>query len=145
MEPTTSSALQASFALRATIGRLRRRLREVASSDELTPSQVAVLTRLGKEEASTASALANAEGVRPQSMASTLSALEQLGLISRSPDPADGRRQIVTLTAAGQALDRDNQQARREWLTRAMDERFSEDERQTLIRAMALLERLTSE
>ncbi|NJC69397.1 MarR family transcriptional regulator [Planosporangium thailandense] len=143
MEPTTSSALQASFALRATIGRLRRRLREVASSDGLTPSQVAVLTRLGKEEASTASALASAEGVRPQSMASILSALEQLGLISRAPDPTDGRRQIVTLTAAGKALDRDNQQARREWLTRAMHERFSEDERQAVIAAMALLERLT--
>jgi DNA-binding MarR family transcriptional regulator len=143
--PTRSSALQASLALRATIGRLRRRLREVASSDELTPSQVAVLTRLGKGEALTASALAAAEGVRPQSMASTLSALERLGLISRSPDPTDGRRQIVTLTEVGQALDRDNQQARREWLTRAMHERFTEDERRTLIEAMALLERLTNE
>jgi DNA-binding MarR family transcriptional regulator len=144
MEPTMSSALQASLAVRATIGRLRRRLREVASSDELTPSQVAVLTRLGKGEALTASALATAEGVRPQSMASTLSALEQLGLISRAPDPTDGRRQIVTLTGAGQVLDRDNQQARREWITRAMHERFTEDERQTLIEAMALLERLTN-
>jgi DNA-binding MarR family transcriptional regulator len=145
MEPTMSSALQASLAVRATISRLRRRLRVVASSDELTPSQVAVLTRLGKGEASTASALATAEGVRPQSMASTLSALEQLGLISRSPDPTDGRRQIVALTEAGQVLDRDNQQARREWITRAMHERFSEDERRTLIEAMALLERLTDE
>jgi DNA-binding MarR family transcriptional regulator len=117
-------------------------MREVAVGDELTPSQVSVLARLGKGEANTASALASAEGVRPQSMATTLAALEQVGLISRSPDPTDGRRQVVALTGAGQALDEGNRPARQEWFSTAMQERLTEDERQTVIAAIALLERL---
>jgi len=140
---SASSALQASIDVRVAFGRLRRRLSSVASGDQLTPSQASVLTRLAKGEAATASGLAAAEGMRPQSMAAILAALEQQGLVSRSPDPTDGRRQIVMLTKAGRARDHGNRQARDEWLTRAMLERFTEDERQTIIEAMALLERVS--
>ncbi|NEA44788.1 MarR family transcriptional regulator [Streptomyces sp. SID10815] len=87
--------------------------------------------------------MAAAEGVRPQSMATTLAALEQHGLILRSPDPADGRRQLVTLTEDGRERIEGNRQVRAEWLTRALDDRFTEDERQTLIEALALMERLS--
>jgi DNA-binding MarR family transcriptional regulator len=138
-----SSAERAALDVRIVLGRLRRRMREVAVGDELTPSQVSVLARLGKGEANTASALAGAEGVRPQSMATTLAALEDAGLISRSPDPTDGRRQVVALTDAGQSRDAGNRQARQEWLSTVMQERLTEDERQTVIAAMAVLERLT--
>ena len=139
----TASALQASIDVRVAFGRLRRRLSAVATGDELTPSQASVLTRLAKGEAATASGLAAAEGVRPQSMATILAALEQQELVSRSPDPTDGRRQIVVLTKAGRARDRGNRQAREEWLARVMHERFTEDERQTIITAMTLLERVS--
>ncbi len=143
--PTSASALQLALDLRVAFGRLRRRLREMATGVELTPSQASVLARLGKDEASTASALAVVEGVRPQSMAATLAALEQLGLIARTPDPADGRRQIVELTDAGRREEAGNQEAREEWLTRAVHERLTEAERVTLIEAMRLLERLVRE
>jgi DNA-binding MarR family transcriptional regulator len=58
------------------------------------------LTRLGRGEVSTASALATAEHVRPQSMAVTLAALERMGLIMRTPDQSDGRRQIIIAAMA---------------------------------------------
>ncbi|GAA3207921.1 hypothetical protein GCM10020256_04010 [Streptomyces thermocoprophilus] len=48
---------------------------------------MSALTLIGKHGAATASALASAEGVRPQSMATTLAALRQQGLIERGPDP----------------------------------------------------------
>ena len=138
----SASALQAALALRVAFGRIRRRLREVAAGGELTPSQVSVLTRLAKGEAASASALATLEGVRPQSMASTLHVLEAQGLIVRSPDPEDGRRAVIELTEAGRQQDRGNREAREAWLTRAMRERLTEEERQTVLAAMALLERL---
>jgi DNA-binding MarR family transcriptional regulator len=142
--PVAPSAVQASTDIRVVVSRLRRRLRTVAETDDLTPSQVSVLTRLSKGEADSASALAASEGVRPQSMAATLAALQRQGLISRSPDATDGRRQVITVTDAGRQREQGNRQARQEWLTRAIHETFTEDERQTLIEAMALLERLTS-
>jgi DNA-binding MarR family transcriptional regulator len=141
LDPGTS-AFQASLDIRVSLSRLRRRLRELATSDDLTAAQASVLTRLGKGEAHTASALADLEGVRPQSMATTIAALEQLGLVVRTPDPDDGRRQIVTLTPAGHDADNGNRGARQEWLTRTIETELTEDERQTLIAASALLERL---
>ncbi|MGW3100123.1 MarR family winged helix-turn-helix transcriptional regulator [Streptomyces sp. NPDC001102] len=139
----TGSAARAARDLRVVLSRLRRRIREVAEDDELTPSQVSALTLVAKHGAATASALAAAEGVRPQSMATTLAALDRHGLIRRSPDPADGRRQLVTLTEDGHRRVEGDRQAREEWLARALQDRFTEDERQTLLEGLALLERLT--
>ncbi|MER6981001.1 MarR family winged helix-turn-helix transcriptional regulator [Streptomyces carpinensis] len=142
-EGVSASAALAARDLRVVFSRLRRRIREVAQDEDLTPSQVSALTLVGKHGAATASALAAAEGVRPQSMAATLAALEQSGLIRRSPDPDDGRRQLVTLTDSGRERIEGNRQVRAEWLTRALEDRYTEDERQTLLTAFALLERLT--
>ncbi len=131
--------------LRVLFSRLRRRLRDVAIGDDLTPSQTAVLTRLWKEGASSASALAVAEQVRPQSMATIVAALDQRGLIERTPDPEDGRRQVVSLTEAGRKHAESDRQVRQEWLARAMQERYSEPERRIILDALSLLERLTEQ
>jgi DNA-binding MarR family transcriptional regulator len=139
----TGSSVRAAHELRAVVGRLRRRLREVAAGDDLTPSQSAVLGRLGADGPASASALAAAEGVRPQSMATTLAALGQLGLVRRDPDPQDGRRQLLTLTPAGRERMEGGRQAKQEWLARAFQERYTQAERQLVLEAMALLGRLT--
>ncbi|MFD8201930.1 MarR family winged helix-turn-helix transcriptional regulator [Streptomyces sp. NPDC059701] len=139
----SDSAARAARELHVVFSRLRRRIREVARDEDLTPSQVSALTLVGKHGAATASALASAEGVRPQSMAAPLAALDQQGLIRRSPDPEDGRRQLVTLTEAGRARTEDNRQVREEWLARAFQDRCTAAERDTVLDALALLERLT--
>ncbi|MFE4859088.1 MarR family winged helix-turn-helix transcriptional regulator [Streptomyces sp. NPDC056670] len=136
------SAVRAARDLRVAFSRLRRRLREVADTQDLTPSQVSALALVEKGGAASASALAAIEGVRPQSMAATLAALDQQGLIQRSQDPQDGRRQLVTLTEAGRERAEGNRQARAEWLTQAFQDRYTEAERATISEAMALLERL---
>lgn len=140
---TTDSAVTAARELRAVFGRVRRRLREVADSGDLNAAQTAVLSTLHKGGASTASVLAAGERVRPQSMASTLTALADAGLIKRSPDPSDGRRQVVTLTAAGRSRAEGDRRARQEWLAQAMQEQFTEAQRRTIVEALALLDKLT--
>ncbi|MEU3341632.1 MarR family winged helix-turn-helix transcriptional regulator [Streptomyces sp. NPDC002144] len=142
-EGISESAARAARDLRVVFSRLRRRLREIAEDDQLTPPQVSALTLVAKHGAATAGALAKAEGVRPQSMATTLAALDGQDLIRRSPDPDDGRRRLVTLTEAGRLRVEGDRQAREEWLARALQDRYTEDERRTVLEGLALLERLT--
>ncbi|HEV7713117.1 MAG TPA: MarR family transcriptional regulator [Asanoa sp.] len=136
------SAVRAARELRVVVGRLRRRLRALPGSGALTPSQTSLLTRLGKEGPASASTLAVAEGVRPQSVATLLAALDERGLIDRRPDPGDGRRQVISLSAAGQRMFESDSRAREEWLARTFQDRFTEAERQTVVAALALLDRL---
>lgn len=141
-EGISESAARAASEVRVVLGRLRRRLRESYDTRELTPSQMSLLSRLGKDGPASASDLAAAERVRPQSVAATLGVLEERALIRRRPDPADGRRQVVSLSDAGREFFEGRRRAGEEWLGRALQERFTEDERRAVIAAMGLLDRL---
>ena len=92
--PTRSLAHE----LRETLGRLVRRLRAEPGPPV---GQLAVLGRLDREGPASISDLAAAERMRPQSMAQTVRELETAGFVSRRPDPDDGRRALVELTATG--------------------------------------------
>ncbi|MFI9363772.1 MarR family winged helix-turn-helix transcriptional regulator [Kitasatospora sp. NPDC053057] len=137
------SAALAARELRAVFSRLRRTLQEKGQgASGLTPSQTAVLSRLIMDGPASASVLAAAERVRPQSMAATLAVLEGRGLVVRRPDPEDGRRQLVGLSETGLAWIADSRRAREEWLARAFQEDFTEAERATVLAALPLMDRL---
>ncbi|MBB2938935.1 DNA-binding MarR family transcriptional regulator [Amycolatopsis bartoniae] len=142
-EGIAPSALAAAQEVRAVIGRVRRRIREATRGEDLTPSQTAVVTRLDRDGPMSASDLAAAERVRPQSMAAWLSALDEHGWIERRPDPDDGRRQLISLSETGRAQLTDGRRERSEWLARVLNDEYSEQERQQILDAMALLDRLT--
>jgi DNA-binding MarR family transcriptional regulator len=138
----SESSVQAARDLRVVFSRLRRRLRDIATDDDLTPPQTAVLLRLAKNGAASTSELAGAERVRPQSMAATVAGLDRHGLIDRAPDPHDGRRQMITLTALGRRRAEGHRAVREEWLVRALEDRYTERERRVINEALALLGRL---
>jgi DNA-binding MarR family transcriptional regulator len=143
MAQVSESAITAARDLRVMFSRLRRRLLEVATAEDLTPSQTAVLIRLVKDGPASTSQLAGAERVRPQSMATTLAGLDRHGLIGRTPDPEDGRRQLITLTPIGHRHAENDRRVRDEWLVRAMQDRYTEPERRVINQALTLLERIT--
>ncbi len=140
----TIDAVSTARELVVLIRRLRSRLRAVPTSG-LTPSQTSVLLRLSKDGASSTTVLAIAEGVRSQSMTATLNSLDALGLLDRRPDPEDGRRQIITLSDAGRAQVSDDREGRHEWLSEAVDERYTDAELHTISEAIELLQRLVEQ
>lgn len=137
------SSIQASREFRAVISRLRRRILKASEVQDITLPQASVLARLADRGSVTASELASVEGVRHQSVTATVTALAAMDLVERRPDPHDGRRLLITLTAEGRRRVVEGRQTRKEWLAGQFQDRCTEEERQTVIAAMAVLERLT--
>jgi DNA-binding MarR family transcriptional regulator len=129
-------------ALSSGLSLLHRRLRQPLAEGELTLPERSALSRLERSGPTTAAALAKQEQISPQSMGATLSTLESRGLLGRTPDPDDGRRMILSLTAAGVAAVHAKRAARNALLTQALATQFSEAERAQLLAAAALMERL---
>jgi DNA-binding MarR family transcriptional regulator len=131
--------------LRALFGKLKRRLREQANVGDLTPSQVSVLLRLEQDGPATASSLARAEGMRPQSIGPIIAALEAAGLVSGAPHLTDGRQTMLSLTAACRKLVQEGRTARQDWLSRTIQARLSPPEQEDLAAAVELLKRFVDD
>jgi len=127
--------------LTQSVGLLIRRVRAAAASHELSLTESAVLARLAKEGPTTTADLARAEGVKPQSMGTTISTLEEMGLVERKPHPTDGRQVNLELTIKGVDLYKSAKDARRTWLAHAIVQ-LDEQERQTLFAAGKIIKRL---
>ncbi|HEY8983585.1 MAG TPA: MarR family transcriptional regulator [Streptomyces sp.] len=68
---------------------------------DLEPAAYGLLVRLEETGRRRATELAAYIGVGKATMSRQLRALEELGLIAREPDPADGRAWLVDLTEEG--------------------------------------------
>ena len=123
------------------VGLLVRRVRAAAASHELSLTESAVLARLDKHGPATTAELARAESVKPQSMGTTVAALEEMGLVERKPHPTDGRQMNIELTAKGAAVRNSTRDAKRTWLAQAIGQ-LDEEERETLFRAGEIMKRL---
>jgi DNA-binding MarR family transcriptional regulator len=123
------------------VGLFVRRVRAAAASQGLSLTEATVMSRLAREGPATTAELARAEGMRPQSMGTTIAALEEMGMVERKPHPTDGRQVNIALTAKGVAARKSAKDAKRTWLAQAM-EQLSERERETLFSAGEIIKRL---
>ncbi|MEV4949490.1 MarR family transcriptional regulator [Streptomyces sp. NPDC053755] len=80
---------------------------------ELEPAAYGLFVRLDDTGPQRATELAGYFGVGKATMSRQLRALEDLGLVARDPDPADGRASLVRLTEEGQGRFRRVRDARR--------------------------------
>jgi DNA-binding MarR family transcriptional regulator len=128
--------------LRVLLGRLRKRLRQEANLGDFSFNQLQVVLRLEREGPATVSALAKAEGMRPQSMSETVALLKTAGLLAGTPDPADGRQTLIALTPACERSLRANRSAREDWLFHAIRQKLAPAEQAQLAAACGLLQRL---
>ncbi|WP_190813897.1 MarR family winged helix-turn-helix transcriptional regulator [Saccharopolyspora pogona] len=137
----TAGIAQAATEVRTGVMRLARRLRAERDPGELTLGRLAVLGRLERDGPATASALAGAERVTPQSMARMVQHLIDAELAERDLDPGDRRAAIIRITEAGRRRVRQDRGKREAWLAQAMTG-LTDVERELLVLAARLLDRL---
>ncbi len=101
-----------------------------------------MLLGLERDGPARASALARAEGMRPQSMGAIIAALETAGYVAGAPDPSDGRQTILSLTDHFRAWVSAARAARQDWLLRTLQARLTAPEQRQLAGAVELLKRL---
>jgi DNA-binding MarR family transcriptional regulator len=136
--------------LRVVLGRIVRRLRQSASQSasqsheptEITLSELSVLSRLDSGGSQNAGALADQERISPQAMSAIVTTLEQRGLVTRIADIDDGRRTSLSATAAGRTLLAGRRSLTAQRVAGALRSGLSPKEREQLIAAIPLLERL---
>jgi DNA-binding MarR family transcriptional regulator len=110
------------------VGLLVRRVRATAASHDISLTESAVMARLAREGPATTADLARAEGMKPQSMGTTIATLEEMGMVERKPHPSDGRQVNIQLTTKGAAVRESLKNAKRTWLAQAIGQLDKQDQ-----------------
>ena len=143
-ETTRNTSLTDSAArLRMGVVRTARRLRQEAATEAsgLTPTSTAALATIERHGPLTPSELAEIERVKRPTITRTLGCLEREGLIDRTPDPDDGRSNLISVNAAGRERLRRLRGRKNAYLARRMRD-LTDEEVETLERAAEILERM---
>lgn len=125
--------------LRMLLQRVARRIRNNRADGTMSDAKLGVLFRVEQGPASPG-ALAERERITPPSMNRTLNALEKAGLVTRSPDPDDARRVVVSITSAGRDLITETRRLRTAWFSQRLAE-LTPDERAAFERLVPVLRR----
>jgi DNA-binding MarR family transcriptional regulator len=145
MTSTTSGKLTAAAelaaALRPSLLRLTRILRNQRVDLSVTLTQLSAMGTLYKKGSMSAGDLAAHERVQPPSMTKVLASLEGKGLVTRESHPSDKRQVIITLTQAGVDLLESERRQRHAWLSRRLAQ-LTPDERAVLRDVIPVLDKL---
>jgi DNA-binding MarR family transcriptional regulator len=137
----TSTFEQSVLDLMQAIGLLVRRTRNESYAGELSMTEAVVMSRLANDGPATTAALARAERMKPQSMGTTITSLEGMGIVRRTPHATDGRQMLIELTEKGILLRNKPREAKQMWLSQAIAE-LDGEERDTLFKAAGIIKRL---
>ncbi|MFD8705424.1 MarR family winged helix-turn-helix transcriptional regulator [Kitasatospora sp. NPDC059648] len=130
--------------LRLAIGRLNRQLVRASGDQDLTSAQLSALSRVEQHGSLRLGELAAREGVAVPSMVRTVAPLVTAGLIAKTPDPQDGRSQLLALTPHGRDTLARIRRERTALLARRST-RLSPEQCRALEAALPLLELLLDE
>ena len=139
-QPDLSSAASR---LRIATFRLARRMRTQRAVDSMSDGQFAVLAALRVHGAHTLGELAERERVSAPSMNRTVNCLQDSGYIVRGADEHDGRKVVISLTPAGEAVVEETARRRDAWVESALAE-LTPAEREALAAAAEIMERMVA-
>jgi DNA-binding MarR family transcriptional regulator len=130
-----------SAALRPSLLRLTRILRNQRVDLSVTLTQLSAMGTLRKKGPMSAGELAAFERVQPPSMTKVLASLEDKGLVRRDSHPTDKRQAIIVLTDAGGRLLDSERRQRDAWLSQRLAQ-LTPDERALLRDVIPVLDKL---
>jgi DNA-binding MarR family transcriptional regulator len=128
--------------LRIAVARLSRRIR--LDTNDVPPLQLSTLASIEQHGPLRLGELAVRESVTAPTMTRVLAALDERGLIVRSPDPDDARSTQVALSEAGAQVLRDVR-SQRTALLDARLARLTDEQRAAVVAALPALEALASD
>jgi DNA-binding MarR family transcriptional regulator len=126
--------------LRLVVGRLHRRIR-IDGRESVPPLQLSALVTVEQHGPLRLSELARREAVSAPTMSRVLTALDEQGLVIRTPDPNDARGVQIVLSDAGAAKLAEVRSHRTALVARRLG-RLDEQERQRIVDALPALEAL---
>jgi DNA-binding MarR family transcriptional regulator len=126
--------------LRLVVGRLHRRIR-IDGRESIPPLQLSALVTVEQHGPLRLSELARREAVTAPTMSRVLAALDQQGLVIRTPDPHDARGVQIVLSAEGAARLAEVRSHRTALVARRLA-RLDDGERQQIVDALPALEAL---
>jgi DNA-binding MarR family transcriptional regulator len=138
---TTLDAAALAHDLRLAVMRLSRRLRTQRVDTSVTLTQLAALSTLQRHGPMSPGELAAHERVQPPSMTRVVVALENMGLVTRTPHPTDGRQVVIGPTAAAEQLLAGEARAREAWLSGQLHQ-LTAEERTVLREAATIMDNL---
>ena len=100
-EPGTEPETELAARLRLVVGRLNRRIR-IDGRESVPPLQLSAMVTVEEHGPLRLSELARREAVSVPTMSRVLAALDDQGLVVRTPDPQDARGVLVTLSGEGE-------------------------------------------
>jgi len=141
INPSRQTAAELSAALRPSLLRLTRILRNQRVDMSVTLTQLSAMGTLRKKGPMSAGDLAAHERVQPPSMTKVLAGLEDKGMVTRETHPTDKRQVIIALTQAGLDLLDSERRQRDAWLSQRLAQ-LTPDERALLRDTIPVLDKL---
>lgn len=146
LPPLPHAAIQAEQVaedLRRVIGNLVRKVRSEAHTPSSAQSET--LGFIERNGPTSISEMAVHRHVKHQSMRLVVAQLEQQLLVTRAPDPGDGRKLLIALTPAGQAALEQGRLQRSDWLANQLRQKTTPAQLDTLAAALVILEQCVTD
>lgn len=127
---------------RIAVTRIAKGADRLVDAGDLTRTQTSVLSTVARLGPMGAGDLAHQEGLNPTMLSRVVGKLEARGLLTRSPDPADKRVTVLTVTPEGRALHQRLRRERTKVFTHALQQ-TGPDHAADLLAALPALEALS--
>lgn len=137
------NGIELASSLRSVIGALHKGLRKQTSVvQKYSMTEMETIGHLNRNPKLLPTELAALTRITTQSMSQILSKMEKLKIIKRTPAKDDKRKVYISLTALGKKMIVETLYERDEWLKNEIEQLLSAKEKETLEKALPVLNKL---